>query len=151
MRGQSATRLPDGRWLLLGGEARRGVSDAAEIRSADGSVTVLASPLGTARAWHTATVLPDGTVLVLGGVNAAGDPLSAPEVFDPASGRFEAASLKGLAPRAHHTATLLTDGSVLIAGGVSSSGVRTDAQVVDPLTGHRDRDLATADGRPQRS
>jgi RHS repeat-associated protein len=135
VRGQSVTRLPDGRWLLLGGEARRGVRDTAELRSADGGVTVLAGPLGTPRAWHTATVLPDGTVLVLAGVNAAGDPLGAPEVFDPATGRFEPVSLKALAPRAHHTATLLTDGTLLIAGGVSAGGVRTDAQVVDPVRG----------------
>jgi RHS repeat-associated protein len=129
--GQSATRLPDGRWLLLGGEAPGSVLGAAQIGGEDGSVTPLATGLVTPRAWHSATVLPDGTVLVLGGVGAAGDDLDAAELFDPATESFQPIAVAGLTRRSHHTATLLTDGTLLLAGGRSPGGARRDAEIVD--------------------
>src|SRR5713226_5392793 len=65
--GQSATLLPDGRMLLLGGEGADGrVTNAAVIKDLEsGVLRPLPAALNLARAWHTATVLPDGTVLVL--------------------------------------------------------------------------------------
>src|SRR5262245_50428408 len=67
--GASATLLPDGRWLLLGGERGHRVRATAVLTDPrTGTTTVLPAGLGIARAWHTATVLPDGTVLVLGGL-----------------------------------------------------------------------------------
>jgi hypothetical protein len=63
---------------------------------------------------HTATTLPDGTVLLYGG-NAGGDMTSSNEIFDPMTLDFR---MEQTAPnRASHTATLLLDGTVLIAGG----------------------------------
>lgn len=73
-----------------------------------------------ARATHTATLLPDGTVLVIGGANDrnGGDdepPLATVARYDPATDRWtEAAPLA--APRYWHTATLLPGGQVLVAG-----------------------------------
>ena len=127
--GQSATLLPDGRWLLIGGETSRGV---VQIRAVDGTVTTLnRSPL-TPRAWHTATVLSDGSVLIVGGTDTRGSVLAAPERFVPGTARFESLPADGFAPRANHTATLLTDGRVLIVGGRSTS-VRDDADLWDPV------------------
>ncbi|HEU5319772.1 MAG TPA: kelch repeat-containing protein, partial [Methylomirabilota bacterium] len=82
-----------------------------------------ATGLHRARAGHTATVLPDGSVLVFGGVGADGRLVGAAEVFHPSTSRFELLGDAGLAPRAGHTATLLTDGRVLVAGGVGEQGV----------------------------
>jgi hypothetical protein len=84
----------------------------------------LAAPLHRARAYHTATSLPDGRVLVAGGAGVSGT-LSADdavaELWDSGSGQWSlAGSLQ--TPRYDHTATLLPDGRVLVAGGRRSGG-----------------------------
>ena len=126
--GRSATLLPDGRWLLIGGQRTPGL---VQLRGPDGSITTLnASPLAP-RAWHTATLLADGSILVVGGVDARGAVLAAPERFDPGSATFERLPADGFAPRTNHTATLLSDGRVLLVGG-QSAGLRDDADIWDP-------------------
>ncbi len=72
-----------------------------------------------ARVYHSATVLPDGTVLILGGIGADGRIVSQAESFDPQTHAFSVVSSAPV-PRAFHTATLLTDGRLLITGGVSA-------------------------------
>jgi hypothetical protein len=73
--------------------------------------------MATPRMWHTSTLMPDGTVMVVGGW-ASGAALSSVEVYDPATGVF--APTDSLAvPRLWHTATLMSDGSLLIIGGAS--------------------------------
>lgn len=72
-------------------------------------------PLVTPRADHTATLLQDGRVLIVGGVNG-GVPVGAAEIYDPATGQFTEAG-QMLYPRFQHGAALLPDGDVLIAGG----------------------------------
>jgi hypothetical protein len=65
------------------------------------------------RSQHTATLLPNGKVLVSGGVG-----IDKPaEVYDPGSGTWDAA---GFMFEYHgvHTATLLPNGKVLIAGAL---------------------------------
>ena len=69
---------------------------------------------------HTATVLTDGTVLILGGIGDSGQVLSGAEIFDLTTSTFAAFPVAGITARAFHTATLLTDGRVVVAGGVSS-------------------------------
>ena len=121
--GQSATLLPDGRWLLLGGEVGgRPLSTAAIANLCSGQTTPLPNSLLSARAWHSATLLPDGNVLVLGGVGPDGVLVRDAEIFNPTTQTFQALPDTGLLPRARHTATVLTDGRVLIAGGVSDHG-----------------------------
>jgi len=132
--GQSATLMPDGRWLLIGGRGQDGhPSRSAHVRDARvGSGAAAAQPLPgelqQARQGHTATLLPDGTVLVFGGVGASGDPLDTAELYRPAAQQFESLAVKGLTARAHHTATLLTDGRVLLAGGTSAAGGQMHAR-----------------------
>src|SRR5262249_55181989 len=65
---------------------------------------------GTARRGHTATLLPNGKVLVAGGFN--GSDLTSAELYDPASGSWTATGSLNIA-RAEHTATLLPNGNVL--------------------------------------
>src|SRR3984957_20776300 len=82
--GQSATLLPDGNWLLLGGKGKTGAVGRASIANKrSGAVTSLNYGLTLARAWHSATLLPDGTVLITGGIGADGKLASQPEILDP--------------------------------------------------------------------
>src|ERR1041385_641288 len=89
--------------------------------------------LGTARTLHTATLLPNGKVLVAGGNNYSGI-LGSAELYDPASGTWAATGSLGTA-RVFHTATLLPSGKVLVAGGAHSSGYLSSAELYDPGTG----------------
>lgn len=121
--GQTATLLPDGRWLTVGGEGRDGPLATAAIWDPHGQVTLpLSHALQHARAGHSATLLSDGTILILGGVGADGQAVDVAEIFDPDTETFEPLATIGLTPRTYHTATLLTDGRVLIVGGISATG-----------------------------
>ena len=126
--GTSATLMPDGRFLILGGEDLDGRVAATYMRDAStGTKTPLSQKLLQPRAWHTATLLPNGTVLVFGGIGTNGRVVTTSEIFNPASGTFTTVNAPGLTPRAHHTSTLLTDGRILIAGGVADNGQTLDS------------------------
>ncbi|HLC42259.1 MAG TPA: RHS repeat-associated core domain-containing protein [Methylomirabilota bacterium] len=121
--GYTATLLPDGRWLLLGGEDPQGPRATAEIWDPRTQITTrLTTSLQNPRAWHTATVLPDGTVLIIGGVGAKSRLVGDVELFHPETETFEPLNDTGLTARAYHSTTLLTDGRVLIVGGISDTG-----------------------------
>ncbi len=105
-------------------------------------------------------MLPDGLVLILGGLGNGKQVVSTAELFDPATQTFSILPSAGVTPRAHHTATLLSDGHVLITGGVGSNGQALDAaelwDAVDPsavslpatLTPRRDHSATLlSDGR----
>ena len=86
---------------------------------------------------HSATLLPNGKVLVAGGYNDTAGTLGSVEVYDPASNTWSAAgSLNSV--RYAHTATLLPNGKVLVAGGVnysfSSYTYLGSAEVYDPAS-----------------
>src|SRR5437016_12004230 len=92
----------------------------------NGNWTVTGS-LNIARAEHTATLLPNGMVLVAGGVDTSGTSASA-ELYDPATGSWTATGNLSVA-RELHTATLLPNGQVLVAGGADSSGISASAEL----------------------
>ena len=72
--------------------------------------------LDTGRVFHTATLLPNGKVLVAGGSDSRTAALASAELYDPATGTWSATGSLNTA-RYDHTATLLTNGMVLVAGG----------------------------------
>ena len=86
------------------------------IRRAGPGRPPAASP--PARVHHTATLLPNGKVLVAGGYTTTA-PLASAELYDPASGTWTATGSLVTA-RDDHTATLLPNGKVLVAGGLGS-------------------------------
>jgi hypothetical protein len=92
--------------------------------------------LSSARLAHTATVLNDGRVLVVGGYGADGAVLASAELYDPATQAWSGTGSLNLA-RANHTATLLTNGKVLVVGGndTSNTHVYASAELYDPATG----------------
>ena len=87
---------------------------------------------------HTATLLQDGRVLVLGGRSPNDSVYASAEIYDPATGRFSSAGSMDEG-RQQHTATLLQDGRVFIAGGYWSDGqnwrVLSSTEMYDPATG----------------
>jgi hypothetical protein len=90
-------------------------------------------PMLTVRESHTATLLPDGKVLIAGGGDRSAV-LASAELFDPAASGFsETGSMT--TPRAAHEATLLANGKVLITGGMDGRHNRlASAEIYDPAT-----------------
>jgi hypothetical protein len=125
-----ATLLQDGRVLITG--------DGAEVFDPN---TGLFSPTGNMFAshypWPTATLLPDGTVLVAGG-ESGGLATAVAEIYDPSSGIFRRLNDMTMAREAH-TATLLLNGTVLITGGgdwfVDTLVPVRSAELFDPTAG----------------
>lgn len=134
----TATRLADGRVLLVGGEAFGGplAARAAEIWVPGQGARPLAGALGRHRAAHTATLLADGRVLLVGGYDPVqGGLVEAAELFDPATETFAATGPLG-EPRCYHAAVRLPDGCVWVAGGeVDAVTVRASVERFDPVTG----------------
>jgi hypothetical protein len=132
----TATALTDGRVLVTGGITGYG-NDQTDLGSAElydpaTGTFVPTGAMSDARAGHTATLLADGTVLVVPGTGRA-------DVYDPATGRFVPTGSLGTG-RQYFTATLLADGRVLIAGGQESPAMTeaapliATAEVYDPAT-----------------
>jgi uncharacterized repeat protein (TIGR01451 family) len=128
-RGHTATRLPDGRVLIAGGENSSGVLNQCEIYDPATSNFTTAGNMSAARAGHSATLLSNGRVLIAGGRDAVGA-VKTTEIFDPATGAFTGGAVMSVA-RAGHSATLFADGTVLIAGGDADGS----AEIFDPSSG----------------
>ncbi len=128
-KGHTATLLPDGRVLAIGGGSYSG-EEPVTLASAElwDPVSEDFSPAGSLiedRIGYTASLLPDGRVLVVGGESGPGEvPLASAEVWDPATGAFGPAGSLCHA-RARHTATPLLDGRVLVIGGNGDGGAYT--------------------------
>jgi N-acetylneuraminic acid mutarotase len=131
--GHTATLLNDGKVLITGGidNNNSGVSIvAAEVYDPSTGVWTQSAPLTLARQNHTATVLPNGAVLVVGGLGTNNfNPLTSTELYDPTSDTWTATTSLNHA-RSEHTATLLNDGKVLVAGGSDSY----NTELYDPAT-----------------
>jgi hypothetical protein len=141
-----ATSLPGGKILITGGysnstsSAQNPIPDvplaSAEIYDpATGAFTATGS-MSVARYAHAATLLPNGKVLVMGGVNGPTHHSSA-EIYDPATGMFTATGSMTVARTDNNfVATLLPNGKVLIGGGVSTANIPlASAELYDPATG----------------
>ncbi|KJK00268.1 hypothetical protein UB44_10620 [Burkholderiaceae bacterium 26] len=140
LKGQSATQLANGQWLVLGGTAANAAGNWAWVINAAGKSVPLPATLRTARMNHSATLLPDGTVLVFGGLDSKGNTLTDLEIFAPSTNSFSGLANPGLLARSGHSATVLTDGRLLIAGGADASGnaLRT-VELYDPVTNQVER------------
>src|SRR5262249_2133084 len=128
--GATATSLRDGQVLLIAGRIATLFDPATERFTPTGSLI-------EARAYHAATLVTDGRVLLSGGYGDSGIALDDLEFFDPQTRLFSLAG-RMTEGRAELTATLLSSGSLLIAGGMTAYwdyGGLASAQLFDPATG----------------
>lgn len=131
---QTATLLRNGNVLVAGGTLHPSIFSffnrpiTAEIYNPRTGMWTPTHPMTAFRGHHTATLLPDGRVLVAGG----GDNgfLSSAEVYDPRSNTWSATGAMHIA-RSGHTATLLRNGKVLVVGGADTRS----AEMYDSRTG----------------
>ena len=92
-------------------------------------------PLATACQFHTATLLPNGEVLVAGGADSSYNSLASATVYNPLTGLWAITGPLTVA-RYQYTATLLPNGKVLVVGGNGISSILSSAELYDPPPGH---------------
>ncbi|MBS2015126.1 MAG: hypothetical protein JST00_19705 [Deltaproteobacteria bacterium] len=164
----TATKLADGRILVVGGEDDDDAMLASvEIYDPTTATSTLAAPLPEARSHHTATLLRGGRVLVTGG--GRGSRISLPSgegtlasavIYDPSSNTWAPTGpMSG--KRAGHRAVALPDGRVLVAGGGDRVGYPCAAtypnctvaesldtvEIYDPATGTFSKTASLANAR----
>lgn len=169
--GHEATLLQDGRVLVTGGmpswvnagvelvSRLLAIHASAEIFEPSTGLWTAVNPMSVRRLGHSHTLLPDGRVVVIGGVNGGflinswGTTPTTPQVptttpvveaFDPATNAFQVLPLalnSGLLGRAFHGCGLMADGKILVSGGIfggaGNSGASPTYSVLryDPGTG----------------
>jgi N-acetylneuraminic acid mutarotase len=136
------TLLANGKVLVAGGynDSSDTFLNTAELYNPTvGTWTYTAYPMITPRYYHTATLLPNGKVLVAGGAYYDSSKAIVPinntnvEIYDPATGKWTPA--KSLTkPRYGHRATLLPNGKVLVSGGYNNGPANT-SELYDPASG----------------
>ena len=130
--GHTATLLKDGRILIAGGLSKPDKTLEATndtfIYLPQAKQILPAGKMSTPRGDHTATLLADGRVLVVGGRSAYSKYLDSAEIFDPKkfdpknpSAKTWTAAASLSVKRVSHGAVRLPNGKVLVAGGYSSS------------------------------
>ncbi|MFG6935575.1 RHS repeat-associated core domain-containing protein [Burkholderia pseudomallei] len=132
----SHTLLADGRTL--------------EVHGADGTAYVVDGhtrrevTLPEKRRFASVTVMPNGLVLLWGGVDEQGHVLDSGEWFNPDAMHFTRTGNLGLPARAGHTLSVLTDGTLLMAGGWSADGTPATTAVVWQEASHQATMLSDA-------
>jgi hypothetical protein len=141
-----ATRLGSGMVLTSGGQDGAGNAfNTAELYNPATGIFQFTQAAGNVQTYmtaarfnHTASLLPDGTVLIAGGQDTSSDTLASMEAYDPIAGTFSVATASLQVPHHNHTATVLPIAGVLIAGGAnttaSGSTIEPNAEVYTPYT-----------------
>jgi hypothetical protein len=132
----AATLFTGGNVLITGGEWTTGIGSqtlsSAEIWEPGSGRFFANDPMSYGRAWHTATAMADGTVLIAGGAaQFEENPIGCSpryyftengsvERFNPATNHFTVVTTDLMpVPRSGHTATRLPTGGVLVTGGTT--------------------------------
>ena len=135
--GHTATWLPSEDLILIAGGTTSGAAPSigtAEVYNPANEKILTTVNMVSPRAFHTATLLKNGSALLAGGVNG-GTILDSAEIFDPAHLTTAGTSGKMAFAQANHAAALMTDGSVLLAGGdgLNSTPI-ANTQIFNPTT-----------------
>ena len=135
----SSTLLSNGKVLIAGGFGGSGTESnpfrSTELYNPKTGTFESAADMSVGRSGHTATLLRNGKVLIVGGWTGRYNLRRSAELYDPATGKF-AATGDLVIERADNTATLLDDGRVLVTGGVNrEENALGSAEIYDPTTG----------------
>lgn len=122
----AAVSLPSNEVLVTGGsssayEGRAFAPFLASVELIGDKTTTPRAPMAVPRAYHTASLLQNGRVMVTGGMDSDGKPLASVEVFDPRQNKWVDGPPLKIA-RSGHTASVLPDGSILVVGGTDAAG-----------------------------
>ena len=138
--GFTTTLLKNGKELIAGGYVHTEIPavtnrylSSVELNDPTTGKWTETGKLNTARNSHTANLLPDGKVLVVGGSDNEGHALASAELYNPITGKWAETGSLSVA-RFYHTATLRPDGKVLIEGGHSGHDPLTSKELYDPTT-----------------
>ena len=126
----------NGEVLVAGGANGHAQSlSSAELYDPATGTWTLTGSMAIGRDVPTATLLPDGPVLVAGGFNEnTGAFLSSAELYNPITGLWTSTGSMNVA-RQTQGATLLNNGLVLVAGGEGVAGSLTSAELYNPASG----------------
>lgn len=138
----TTTVLANGKVLVTGGLGgtndqfvQFGKRTAAQLYDPVTAAWFPAASMVAARSAHTATLLSDGSVLVVGRPNPGqiyGN--EAPETYQPLADKWAATGPIPVSPTFGHTSTLLPDGRVLVAGGNTASDATGATALYDHIT-----------------
>jgi hypothetical protein len=138
----TATLLPDGKVLIVGGRDRTDgsgrESGSAELYDPASGTFSRTGDMISVRSAHSATLLPNGKVLIAGGSVSNNVASNTAELYDPATGTFTRTGDMRTAQFGHE-ATLLKTGKVLISGGWNGWStccpIAATPELFDPATG----------------
>ncbi len=119
--------LENGTVFLSGGccVSNGGASDSTAVFDPQTNSLHALPPMSVPRTGHTATLMLDGKILILGGAPGEGEgdfvPANSGEMYDPAS-HSVSPIVPMLSARVRHAAVLLQDGTVLVTGTSAQPG-----------------------------
>jgi hypothetical protein len=131
--GATATPILSGAQILIYGGGPAGMPIIERYSSRTSAAVVTTSPMPTPRHEHSATLLADGRVVLLGGLDDGGQPLSSATIYDPTSGSIVERPGALTHARSGHTATRV-GGALLVAGGEASGALVAQAELLDART-----------------
>jgi len=131
LQGHTMTLMADGRALVAGGNDGFGETTSSYLYDPVGNAWAVMHALVSGRFGHDATLLPNGSVMISGGVQQVaplpGSPANALQTVEyyhpfPAQWSDSSGTLKfNIGPRSFHTATLAADGNIYFFGGANGS------------------------------
>ncbi|WP_437573860.1 kelch repeat-containing protein [Sorangium sp. So ce887] len=136
---QTATLLQNGihsgKVFVVGGQTW-GLLASTELYDPTTNVWTAGAPFANARAFHTATLLANGKVLIAGGTTGNSALDATTEIYTPSTNKWKASGSMSVS-RYRHQATLLPSGKVIVEGGFPYFPPGSTSSTVDlynPLT-----------------